>query len=337
MIRSSLLLAVALFLPVTTSAQTTETAEEIVAKALAARGGVARIKAVQSQRIEGTISFGTGDEGPFFVELKRPGKMHMEMTIEGKTIIRVYDGKSSGWIINPFAKETGVQSMTPEDLRNISDESDFDGPLVDYQAKGSTISFAGKVSLIGPPDIAGTPVLDIKLTKKDGDVRHYLFDASTYMLLKWEGTRKEGEKEIPVESFFRDYRDVDGLKFAFEIDSDTPGTQQSQQLLIKKITLNPQIDDSQFAKPAPPAKPGGAAQLLRPGEAPESDANLQRVDPRIRTGQARVGDVHESQLRAPIEFASQKVHTDSAARREIHARGSRRHLLVGEECSSFEV
>jgi outer membrane lipoprotein-sorting protein len=252
MIRSSLRLAVALFLPLTTSAQTTETAGEIVARALAARGGIAKIKAVQSQRVEGTLVFGKDDQGPFFVELKRPGKMHMEMTVEGKTIVRVYDGKSSGWMINPFAKDTGVQSLNSEDLVNISDESDFDGPLVDYQAKGSTISFAGKVSLVGPPDIAGTPVLDIKLTKKDGDVRHYLFDASTYMLLKWEGTREQNGKKIPVESFFRDYRDVDGLKFAFEIDSDTPGTERSQKLLIKKITLNPQIDDAQFTKPAAP-------------------------------------------------------------------------------------
>jgi len=258
------LLAAALVFPPTSLAQTQtpETAEEIVAKVLEARGGLAKIKAVQSQRVEGTISFGKDDQGPFFVELKRPGKMHMEMTIEGKTIIRVYDGKSSGWIINPFAPDKGVQPMTANDLRNISDESDFDGPLVDYQAKGNSIAFAGKVALVGPPDIAGTPVLDIKLTKKDGDVRHYLFDASTYMLLKWEGTRKEGEKEIPVESFFRDYRNVDGLKFAFEIDSDTPGTEQSQKLLLKNITLDPKIDDAQFTKPAAPAeaaKPSGGA------------------------------------------------------------------------------
>ena len=89
------------FLPLAASAQT---ADEIVAKVLAARGGLAKIKAVRSQRISGTIDFGGGAEGPFLVELERPGKMHIEVTIQGQTLIRTFDGKSTGWIINPFSK-----------------------------------------------------------------------------------------------------------------------------------------------------------------------------------------------------------------------------------------
>ncbi len=49
----SLCFAVVLFIPSSVAAQT---ADEIVNKVLAARGGVSRIKAVHSQRISGTIS-----------------------------------------------------------------------------------------------------------------------------------------------------------------------------------------------------------------------------------------------------------------------------------------
>src|SRR5260370_26180703 len=116
-----------------------QTAGEIVTKPIEARGGIEKIKAVQSQRISGHVSFTQGMEGAFVVELKRPLKMHVEISVGGKKFTRVYDGKSSGWMINPFAESKNVQPLPPEDLRNISDESDFDGPLVDYQAKGNQI------------------------------------------------------------------------------------------------------------------------------------------------------------------------------------------------------
>ena len=252
----ALLTLLPIILPLGAAAQT---ADEIVNKALAARGGVEKIKAVQAQRITGTISFGVGAEGPFMVELKRPGKMHMEMTIGDQLLVRSYDGKSAGWTINPFAESKDVQPMAGDDLKNISDESDFDGPLVDYKAKGNQIEFAGK------EDVEGKPSYRIKLTNKNSDVRYYIFDASSYQLLKWEGTRKADDKEYPVESFFRDYRDVKGIKFAFEIDSDSPGTEQNQKIVVEKLEVDPQIDESHFGKPSAPPAP-------EPGAAPETPA-----------------------------------------------------------------
>jgi outer membrane lipoprotein-sorting protein len=235
-----------LFFPFTAAAQT---ADEIVTKVLAARGGVAKIKAVRSQRISGTINFGPGAEGPFLVELERPGKMHIEVTVEGQTLIRSYDGKSTGWIINPFSQSKGVEPMSAEDISNIADESDFDGPLVDYKEKGNKIELAGK------EDIEGKPAYRLKLTSKKGETRSYLFDAASYHLVRWEGTRKVGDKDVPWESLFRDYREVSGLQYAFEIDSDAPGTEQSQKIIADKIEVDPRIDESHFGKPPAPVAP----------------------------------------------------------------------------------
>jgi outer membrane lipoprotein-sorting protein len=238
--------AVVLFIPLSAAAQT---ADEIVTKVLAARGGVSRIKAVHSQRISGTINFGPGADGPFLVELERPGKMHIEVTVQGQTLVRSYDGKSTGWILNPFTENKTVQPMSAEDISNISDESDFDGPLVDYKQKGNLIA------LVGKEDVDGKPAYRLKLTNKKGDMRNYFFDAESFRLIKWEGTRKVGERDVPWESVFHDYREVDGLQFAFEIDSDAPGTGQAQKIIADKIEVNPQIDDSHFGKPVAPAAP----------------------------------------------------------------------------------
>src|SRR6266403_4303381 len=114
-----------LFLPMAAAAQT---ADEIVKKALDARGGVDKLKAVQSERVTGRISFSRDVEGTFVLELKRPLKMHVEISIDGQKIIRVYDGKSSGWMINPLAETKAVQPLSSEDPIHISDASAFDGP-----------------------------------------------------------------------------------------------------------------------------------------------------------------------------------------------------------------
>jgi len=239
-----------LLLPLAASAQT---AEEIVKKALDARGGVEKIKAVQTERVSGQVSFSRGMAGTFVVELKRPLKMHTEITVEGQKIIRVYDGKSTGWMINPFIGNKEVQPLPSEDLKTISDESDFDGPLVDYKAKGNQIELAGKEKL------DDKPVYRLKLTNKNGGVRFYFFDASSFLLLKWEGIRKNGEEDLPWESFFSDFHDVQGLKYPFRIDQGSPGSEFKQTLIAEKIEINLPIDDSRFVKPAVESAPAAAA------------------------------------------------------------------------------
>ena len=239
-------IALLLFLPLAAAAQT---ADEIVKKALEARGGVDKLKAVQSERVTGRISFSRSVEGAFVVELKRPLKMHVEISLEGQKIVRVYDGKSIGWMINPLAGTNAVQQLSSEDLKNISDESDFDGPLMDYETKGNQIELAGKEAL------DDKPVYRLKLTKSNGDIRFYFFDASSFLLLKWEGSRKNGDQDIPWECFFSDFRDVHGLKFPFRLDQGSPGTDIRQTLTTDKVEINPRIDDSRFAKPQSPTPP----------------------------------------------------------------------------------
>jgi outer membrane lipoprotein-sorting protein len=253
-----------LFLPLAAAAQT---ADEIVKKVLDARGGVEKIKAVQSERISGHVSYSRDEEGTFVVELKRPLKMHVEISVEGQKIIRVYDGKSSGWLLNPFAENKEAQPLSSEDLKNISDESDFDGPLVDYKSKGNQIELVGKETL------DDKPVYRLKLTNKNGKIRFYFFDASTFLLLKWEGIQKTGEQELPWESFFSDFHEVQGLKYAFRIDQGSPGTEIKQTLTAEKIEIDPPIDDSRFNKPVSPDAPATPAPSATPMAAAPSTSH----------------------------------------------------------------
>ena len=239
-------------------ALTAQTADDVINAYLKARGGLAKIKAIQTERVSGTITFGPGLEGPFFVERKRPLKMHMELTVNGQSLIRVYDGKSSGWIYNPFAPNAAVVPMSPGDLAGIADEADFEGPFVDYKAKGNQIEYAGK------EQIDGTIVQKLKLTGKHGDVSYFYFDASTGLIMKWQGTRKVGDKDLPWETYFRDFREVDGLKYPFLVESAAVDSDQIQKIAATKIETNIPINETQFSKPKPPVPPAAPADTPKP-------------------------------------------------------------------------
>ena len=242
------LIAVSLFfiLPIALRAQT---ADDVINAYIKARGGLAKLKSVQTERVTGIITFAPGVEGPFFVERKRPLKMHMEITVNGQSLIRVYDGKSSGWIYNPFAPNAAVLPMTPADISGIADEADFEGPFVDYKAKGNQIEYAGK------EQIDGKIVHKLKLTDKQGDVSFFFFDASTGLIMKWQGMRKVADKALPWETYFRDFREVDGLKYPFLVESAASDSDQIQKITATKIETNIPLNDSQFAKPKPPVPP----------------------------------------------------------------------------------
>jgi outer membrane lipoprotein-sorting protein len=253
------------FLPPAAAAQT---ADEIVKKAIDARGGIEKIKAVQSERITARLTSGQGLEAAVILELKRPNKLHSEITVEGQKIIRVYDGKSEGWSINPFAENKDVQPMSADDLKEAPDESDMDGPLVDYKSKGT------QVQLVGKEDLDGKPVYRLKLANKNGDVRSYLLDASSFLTVKWEGIRKIEGKEFPWESSLSDYREIQGMKFPFKIEQSSPGTEFKQGLAIEKIEIDPKIDESHFAKPASPEAPAIPATPTPPSPQRGSSRSL---------------------------------------------------------------
>jgi hypothetical protein len=241
-----------------TAAQTTD---EIVAKVLAARGGVEKSKAIQTERITGTIYFNPEMYGLFLAEFKRPGKMHNEVTIQGKTVVRTFNGKDGGWVINPFAGKDSPEPMSADDLKDATNESDFDGPLVDAKAKGNIIE------LEGTEKVEGRDAYILKVTHKDGTVSSYSFDKETFLLTKWSGVDTTQRNAVTHQTLFHDYRDVGGLKFPFELDSNDSGSEVTQKILVEKIELDPQIDDSHFGKPpAPLAAPAAAPSASPPGK-----------------------------------------------------------------------
>lgn len=219
------------------------TVDQVIAKNMEARGGLDKIKAVQSMRMSGKMMMGPGMEAPMVIEMKRPANMRIEFTFQGMTGVQAYDGKS-GWSLEPFGGKKDPEPMSTEDLKEAEEQSDMDGPLVDYKSKGN------KVELVGKEKVEGSDAYKLKITLKSGDIRYLYLDADSYLEIKGESKRTIRGSEAEIETTIGDYKEVEGLLIPFNFQAGAKGSDQKQNIVIEKVELNPTIDVARFKMPA---------------------------------------------------------------------------------------
>jgi outer membrane lipoprotein-sorting protein len=220
-----------------------QTLDEIIAKNIEARGGMEKLKSVQTVRFTGRMTMGPGIEAPITLELKRPNQLRMELVFQGMTGVQAYDG-TSGWSLMPFGGRTDPQPMSPEETKDAEEQADIDGPLVDYKEKGHT------VELVGKDTVEGTEAYKIKVTLKNGDVRYFYLDSEYFLEIKGEGKRTIRGSEVETETSFGDYKEVEGLMMPHIIEAGAKGRPEKQKITIEKVELNVPVEDARFKMPA---------------------------------------------------------------------------------------
>lgn len=220
-----------------------QSADEIIAKNIQARGGADKLKTVQSIKTTATMTMGPGMELAGTVIQKRPMLARMEFSLQGMTAVQAYDGKDA-WQIMPFMGKKDPELMSAEEGKETEEMADVDGPLVDYKSKGH------QVELLGKEKIEGTDAYKLKLTLKNGDVQTIYIDADSFLQIKEVDKRTIRGSETETESSIGDYKEVNGILFPFAVESAIKGTDQKQKITISKIELNVPVDDSIFKMPA---------------------------------------------------------------------------------------
>jgi outer membrane lipoprotein-sorting protein len=223
------------------AAAAAQTADELIAKNLEARGGLEKLQAVQSMRLTGTLTVGDSSM-PSVLEVKRPNKTRWEFTVNGQTAVQAYDGKEA-WAIAPFAGRTEAEPMPPEDAKDVELQADMDGPLVDYKAKGH------RVELMGLEKAGGRDAWRLKVTLRNGDVRDLYLDLKSHLQIASVVRRMVQGKPAEVESAIGDYREIGGVLLPHFFETRVKGIPQTQSVRFEKIELNVPIDDSRFSRP----------------------------------------------------------------------------------------
>ena len=223
------------------AAAVAQTAEELVAKNLQARGGVDKIKAVNTLKMSGKVYVGINAE--FSQEQKRANMIRQNFTVQGMTEIEAYDG-SVGWKISPFEGRKDAEMLGEDDMRNLVEDADIDGPLADYQAKGN------KVEYLGHDLVDGDDAYKLKVTLKNGDVVYYYLDPDTYLEIKTEKQQFIRGSVRESEELLGSYKQVSGVYYPYSIESGTKGSGDHARYTIDSVVVNTPIEDSYFKMPA---------------------------------------------------------------------------------------
>jgi hypothetical protein len=225
-----------------------QTADELVTKYIKTIGGAEKIAAAKTLRRTGKFIGGGGFEAPILEENKRPNLVRQDFTIQGLTGVTAYDGKV-GWKIQPWDGKKDAESLEEEEMKSIIEDSDFDGPLVNYKQKGNKIEYLG----LDPVD--GTDTYKLKVTLASGDSRVYYMDTDTYVPIKIDIKRIVRGADREYEITLGDYKEVAGWYLPFSVESKVKGSPGGSKVAYEKIEANVSIDDKRFAKPTITPKP----------------------------------------------------------------------------------
>ncbi len=260
------------------------TAQQIVEKHVAARGGLQAWRAVQTMSWSGNMEAGSGDSvarsknwvaqtwgrksgtsraaaleeaakgtapKPEAKQVQLP--FVMDVKRPGRSRVELeFAGKTAiqvfdgknGWMMRPYLNRDDWQPFSAEQTESQIGKWDIDGPLFDYAAKGA------KVALEGVDKVDGQDSYRLKLTLKDGKVQHIWIDAHTFLDVKVEGApRRMDGRMHPVYVYQRDFRPVQGVLVPFVLETVVDGYPDKHKMVIEKVALNPKLDDALFAKP----------------------------------------------------------------------------------------
>jgi outer membrane lipoprotein-sorting protein len=216
-----------------------QTVDEIVSKYTQAHGGLEKLKSISSMKLSGKILGEAGAEVAVTVQKKRPNFLRVDSIYRGKNAVQGYDGKT-GWETPLLGLDT--LEVTEDQLKEIREDADFDGPLIDYREKGNTIELMGK------ENVNGAPAYKLKVALNNGDIQYFSLDTGNGLEVKEAKKVKRQDKEVEIEIFFSNYKQVNGLTLPFSIKTKTKG-EPEKQITIENVETNLVLDDSIFKMP----------------------------------------------------------------------------------------
>jgi hypothetical protein len=219
-----------------------QTADELIAKNLQARGGMEKMKAIKNIRMTGRFEGGGGFTASIGQENARPNLVRETFSLQGMTAIQAYDG-TTGWQVQPFGGKKDPELMGEDDLRDVLLDADFDGPLVDYKEKGSTVEY------LGHDIVDGDDALRLKVTLRNGDIIYDYLDPDSFIEIRREVQQfirgSQRDKVFGLGS----YKPVAGVMYPFSISQGPKDHPDAQTITVQKMEANVKMDPADFMLP----------------------------------------------------------------------------------------
>lgn len=219
---------------------------EIVRRNIDANGGPNNLGDFRSFFAKGVILSPDGTEKEFKVYRKRPQQMKTVVTDGRVETVFCFDGKR-GWTQTSFkgGSESEVTELSGDELKKLSRNSYFDGPVLQHQERPENIR------VIGFEEIDGEPVIRVEFMGLDPDdfsagwisTKHF-----QTIRLAHVSINEAGEETIDEELAFSDFKKVNGVYIAMRSESRRGG-ELIREVRIDEVRPNVGIFDSFFDRP----------------------------------------------------------------------------------------
>ena len=213
--------------------------DEIISKHINAHGDVEKWETIKSMKITGKFT-AFSVEKDFFAIKTDDGAYYAEVHLGQHKVIESFNGET-GWTIDPWQDFVFPRELNKTEVNVFYQKADFFTPFYKYNEKGY------KAELIGEHNVDGIDTYVIKLTRPNGKSETWYLDANTYLEYKSESEWVDFAYPSPAESYFDDFRTIDGLVIPYFVERTF--FQRDRIMQIEDIEFNPEIDESIFVMP----------------------------------------------------------------------------------------
>ncbi len=213
--------------------------DQVLAMTEKSLGGEDAMKKITTRVAKGVMVSGDGREMPMEVVFQSPDKFMSATTMkDGAQNMRGYNGKS-GWM----SSQRGTREMSPSQSEDMK-ASIAMFPMTRLRQLAKTMHVSRKDS------IDGSEVYVLVAPGGERVTERYSIDTKSGLLLRKVVLTETMLANIPEQTDYSDYRDVNGVKVPFMIRSSSADARSSATRKFTSIEQNVPVDAKKFEMPA---------------------------------------------------------------------------------------
>lgn len=224
-----ILSAFALIMAVSMQAQTLD---EIIAKNIAARGGMEKIKKLKTLINECTIN-AQGADMPIKFTIAHKRGFRMDFTVMGMDNYMFCNTKA-GYGYSPIQGQKAPEALPADAVKGMQPQFDMEGEFINTKEKGITLTLQGE------EDVDGTKCFKILCINADKSEKRIFIDNESFQIIKEVSKVNVNGKDTEVSQEFSNFQATDGYTIPMEFSSPYGN------IKIKKAIFNSEIPDSTF-------------------------------------------------------------------------------------------
>jgi hypothetical protein len=212
--------------------------ETLLSNMIEARGGADKLSELKSSVVTGQIIMVAqgGVAGDVTVTSVYPDRTFIEIAIVGIRITQGFDGQIA-WIDNPLAG--GYQQLPEAETESMKRDAIGNDTFLNPEKYGIKYNYKGKAN------DAGKEYHLLEQVFPGGAKTTMYVDAGSYLVYKTSVNKGSPMQPLVEESYYSDYKDVDGISMAHQISVFMNG-QEALKYLLGQVTYNAEIDPAVF-------------------------------------------------------------------------------------------